>query len=77
MSDREKPLVVKESDAVVTTVHSDAAGHFTVQLPPGHYVLVGLPPTPGASLPLAQSVGVTVKPHQFTQVTIGFDSGIR
>jgi hypothetical protein len=73
----EADIQVKQADAVVATVHSDADGHFTVKLPPGHYVLVGLPPTPGAPLPLAKSVDVTVRPHQFTQVTIGFDSGIR
>jgi len=70
-------IQVKRGGDVVQTVRSDASGHFTVNLPPGDYVLVGMPPTPGSPLPLAKSVDVTVRPHQFTQVTIGFDSGIR
>jgi hypothetical protein len=57
------------------TVQSGDDGHFRVGLPPGAYELV---PVIGPSrLPYAQPQQVTVTPNQYTEVSIGFDSGIR
>jgi hypothetical protein len=65
------------SGDVVATVRSDADGHFTVDLPPGQYVLEGVPPTPGSPFPIAKPTDATVRPHRFTEVTVSFDTGIR
>lgn len=65
------------SGDVVATVSSDADGRFTVEVPPGRYVMEGVPPTPGSPFPLAKPLDVTVRPHRFTEVTVSFDSGIR
>ncbi len=61
---------------VVARVDSDANGHFILSLKPGRYLLrtdrmSGAPPhrpTPAT---------VTVKPGQYTTVTIRFDAEIR
>jgi len=61
---------------VVATVDTDARGGFVVALPPGRYLLrpdrlSGAPPrrpTPAT---------VSVKPGQYTTVTVRFDTGIR
>jgi hypothetical protein len=71
-------IQVKDASGdVVTTVSSGDDGRFTVALAPGRYVLQGLAPTPGKPFPIAGSVSATVRPHQFTEVTVPFDSGIR
>ena len=68
--------VLGANGAVVTTVDSDKNGHFTVALPPGSYVL--RPQTIAGAPPHApQGATVTVKPGQYTIVTLRFDSGIR
>jgi hypothetical protein len=63
--------------AVAATVTTDAEGHFTVHLPPGHYVIhVAIIPgqvgfqqvTPG---------DVTLVAGQTTSITIELDTGIR
>ena len=61
---------------VVAAARSGADGRFRVNLAPGRYVLEPLAPRPG-SPPYASPVAVEVRPHAFTRVTIGFDSGIR
>jgi hypothetical protein len=57
------------------TVQSGDDGHFRVGLPPGAYELV--PDIGPSRLPYAQPQQVTVVPDQYTEVSIGFDSGIR
>jgi len=57
------------------TVQSGDDGRFRLGLPPGSYELV---PLIGPShLPYATPQQVTVAPNQYSEVSIGFDSGIR
>jgi hypothetical protein len=60
----------------VTTAVSDAHGNFRIPLPPGHYVLKS-DPTTEAPAPTALPVAVTVPTHEYADVTIKFDSGVR
>jgi hypothetical protein len=62
------------SNKLVVRAHSGADGHFTVRLRPGRYELT---PTNGIPFPRASTKTITVQAHQFTHVTINFDSGIR
>jgi hypothetical protein len=60
---------------VVATVRSGEDGRFRVNLAPGEYVLE---PVQGeGGLPYAGPVTVEVREHEFTSVTISYDSGIR
>jgi hypothetical protein len=60
---------------VVRTIRTGADGRFVVQLDPGRYVLDWEPKdTPW---PFLKPVDVTVLAHQYTEVTLSFDSGIR
>jgi hypothetical protein len=52
-------------------------GSFLVALPPGRYRIVPLPPQPGAILPRGTPMVVDVSSHEYTVVTINYDSGIR
>lgn len=63
-------IEVLQGGDLVTTVTSGQDGRFSVSLPPGDYVLQGGPPT-------AKPVAVTVHAHEFSQVDVLFDSGIR
>jgi hypothetical protein len=60
--------------------HTDR-GRFWIAVPPGDYVLRAKLPAQrmrGSQLPTApQPLLVRVRPHAFTTVTLGFDSGIR
>ena len=68
--------ILNASGTVITTVDSDKNGHFTVALPPGSYVV--RPETLAGAPPHApEGASVTVKPGQYTIVTLRFDSGIR
>jgi hypothetical protein len=64
------------SGALAGTADSDQAGHFQIPLAPGQYVVHPTNPN-GASLPRAVPVTATVRPGQYTTLTIRFDSGIR
>jgi hypothetical protein len=69
-------LVVTDSaGAVVARVRSGADGSFGVDLAPGSYTITGAtgttPPTP----PGPQAF--TVRAHEFSVVTLAYDSGIR
>lgn len=57
---------------IVETIRSGADGRFEVELPPGRYVLEA-----EDGLPFLKAVEVTVRPHRFRQVELGFDSGVR
>jgi hypothetical protein len=63
--------------AEVARVTADANGLFTIALPPGQYLLVPQPPTPGSPYPRAGAQTVVVKAGQYAQVTVMYDSGIR
>jgi hypothetical protein len=71
----EGSFVVRRGDNVVATVQTDAEGRFEVRLAPGAYVLQS--EAEAEALPLLKPVDVTVREHEFTNVTLGFDSGIR
>jgi hypothetical protein len=61
---------------ILATITTNADGQFRIPLPPGTYLL--RPDNlAGARYPTAQPVTVTIRPGEFTQVTIAFDSGIR
>ena len=62
-------------NVVVTRVTSGGDGHFTVDLPPGDYVLA--PETGQDSYPIAQPQSVTVVGGQYAEVEINYDTGIR
>jgi hypothetical protein len=64
-----------EDDSVVARVSSGPDGVFTVDLPPGDYVIV---PEPGGDpFPVGQPVEVTVEAGSYAQVEVAYDSGIR
>jgi hypothetical protein len=68
-------LVVTDSEsAVVAHVSSGADGRFTVDLPPGEYVVT---PATSDSYPSAQPVSVVVAAGQYASVQINYDTGIR
>jgi hypothetical protein len=69
----EGTFVVRKGDNVVATVKTGADGCFEVRLGPGPYVLE----SESAGLPLLKPVDVTVHVHEFTNVALAFDSGIR
>jgi hypothetical protein len=66
-------FVVRQDGAVVAKVKTDGQGQFEVRLDPGQYVLE----SESAGLPLLKPVDVTVRAHEFTDVDLAFDSGIR
>jgi hypothetical protein len=65
--------IVRGSD-VVASVSSGEDGRFRVALEPGSYTIR---PAESGGLPSGQPEDVTVQPHEFTSVTVSFDSGIR
>jgi hypothetical protein len=66
-------FVVRKYGAVVAKVKTDGQGRFEVRLGPGRYVLE----SESAGLPFLKPVDVTVRAHEFTDVELAFDSGIR
>jgi hypothetical protein len=66
--------LVRKEGATVASVRTDAQGRFEVRLEPGGYVLAT---GEAEALPLLKPVQVTVVEGEFTDVTLGFDSGIR
>jgi hypothetical protein len=66
-------FVVRKDGAVVAKAKTDGKGRFELRLDPGQYVLE----SESAGLPLLKPVEVTVHAHEFTEITLGFDSGIR
>jgi hypothetical protein len=64
------------TNASVTTIDSDAQGHFSVALQPGRYLLRAI--SVGGGPPHSPTlVSVTVQAGHYATVTIQFDSGIR
>ncbi|MEQ1856388.1 MAG: hypothetical protein ABL963_07955 [Longimicrobiales bacterium] len=60
--------------AIVASVHSNEEGRFRVGLRPGAFTLV---PRSGRPFPTAGESSVRVETGAYTEVTIGFDTGIR
>ncbi len=68
-------VVLDGESAVVTRVTSGGDGRFSVDLPPGEYVLT--PETGPDSYPIAQPQSVVVVAGQYNEVQINYDTGIR
>jgi hypothetical protein len=68
--------VVARDGSVVATVTTYQDGTFHVVVPPGTYTVDGGPPHSGG-FPVAHPVEVTVVPHEFAEVTVQFDTGLR
>jgi hypothetical protein len=66
-------FLVRRDAAVVAKVKTNGQGRFEVRLGPGQYVLE----SESVGLPLLKPVEVTVRAHEFTDVELAFDSGIR
>jgi hypothetical protein len=56
---------------------ADQNGRFQIPLAPGTYLIVPLPPQPGAVLPRGIPQTVTVRAGGFTEVVVEYDTGIR
>lgn len=69
-------ITERETGDVAATVTADEQGRFRVPLAPGEYV-IDAEPTEGRPLPFAKPVDVTVRPDEYTDVTVAFDTGIR
>jgi len=67
-------VVLDLENAVVERVTSGGDGKFTIDLPPGEYVIT---PEAGDPYPIAQPVPVTVVAGQYIAVEINYDTGIR
>lgn len=70
-------LAVTSADdgSVVARVSSGPDGTFSVDLPPGDYLIV---PEPGGDpFPVGQPVEVTVEAGAYTEVEVAYDTGIR
>ena len=64
-----------EDDSVVARVSSGPDGAFSVDVPPGDYVIN---PEPGSNgLPFGQPVDVTVEAGAYTEIEVSYDTGIR
>jgi len=66
--------VLSTSGEEITQFQTDEQGLFKVELASGDYVLH--PESPNG-LPSAADIAFAVKEHQFTQLEISYDSGIR
>jgi len=60
----------------IVQFQTDEQGNFKVPLAPGEYILHPEPPE-GKPLPFAAEQHFTVKPGEFTRLTVTYDSGIR
>ncbi len=65
----------QDESQVITQFTSNKNGKFRMKLQPGTYVLLPITETP--LYPRGYKQTVEVKPHNFTRVTIYFDTGIR
>lgn len=67
-------VVIDGEGNVVGRVNSGADGRFELSLPPGDYVIT---PLGGDPYPIAQPVSVVVRPNEFAELQINYDTGIR
>ena len=70
-------IIVKTGDDLeeIKRFTSNNDGTFKVYLKPGRYILEPL--KSNKPFPIGSSVGVEVKPNQFTEINISYDTGIR
>ncbi len=66
-------FLVRKDGVAVARAQSDEQGRFQVELDPGRYVVESTE----RGLPLLKPVDVVVRQGEFTNVSLGFDSGIR
>ena len=69
-------IVSAEDDSLVRQIRTRPNGTFVVGLPPGNYI-VRSAPSDTAREPSIEPVSVTVPPHEYVEVTLDADSGIR
>lgn len=62
---------------VVASATTDAQGRFSVNVPPGSYVVVVAPPSSGFTMRQTNLPQVTVAAGQTVNVTVNLDTGIR
>ena len=74
----EATIVIKDAatERQVAIVQSAANGQFSIELPPGEYILEPASPRPFVP-PYAKTQSVTVQEGQITTVNVVYDSGIR
>ena len=68
-------VVLDGENAVAARVTSAADGTFSVDLPPGDYIVA--PATGTDSYPIANPVSVTVVNGQYAHIEVNYDTGIR
>ena len=69
-------MIIKTADGKrVTEFRSDSNGNFRVPLRPGSYRLER--PEGGPRYPRTSPQQITVKPGQYTRITVRFDTGMR
>ena len=70
-------IIIKNNDnlAEIERFTSNIDGTFKVYLKPGKYILEPL--KSNEPFPIGSPVGVEVKPNQFSEVNISYDTGIR
>ena len=70
-------IIIKNNDnfAEIERFTSNINGTFKVYLKPGKYILEPL--KSNEPFPVGSPIEVEVKPNQFTEVNISFDTGIR
>lgn len=72
----EADLVIEDaSGRTVGRVRSDPEGAYRIPLEPGTYVMV--PQSPPAGLPFAEEMPFEVRPDEWTELDVTYDSGIR
>ncbi|GAC1653931.1 MAG: hypothetical protein NVS4B6_30370 [Mycobacterium sp.] len=64
------------SQEVVTVAETDPHAKFWIPLPPGSYTMTPAN-TAGSILPSSSPISFDVHEHEFTTVTVRFDSGVR
>jgi hypothetical protein len=63
--------------AEISRTVADSSGRFQIPIAPGTYLIVPLPPQPGAIYPRGIPQTVAVQPGGFTEVVVQYDTGIR
>ena len=67
---------VSQDGREIATFHSDGAGLFSIELPPGDYIITADSTAP-IMFPAQQAKTVLVEPNTVVRVALDFDTGIR
>ena len=65
-----------ENGDIVGRATSDSQGRFRIPLPPGRYVVIGLPPNPNNPLPGHKPEEVIVLDGQFLSILVHYDTSL-